>query len=68
MAESKFKMCRIDKDGIYLPKKFIEQVLEDFNMRLLEYNEAGNMFAVGRLVGGMDVYGELLDKINKTEA
>ena len=65
MKASKFDLCRIDKDGIYLPKIFIEQVLDDFNERYINFCDADKLFSAGRIYGGMDVYSELLKKIEE---
>lgn len=61
--------CKIDANGIYLPKEFIENWYDKLDQRHLKYalkNPQG-LFTQGRFIGGMDVLGDLLEAINEKQ-
>ena len=59
--------CKIDANGIYLPKEFIEDWYDKLDERYLKFSlkNPQNLVAQGRFIGGMDVLGDLLKVINE---
>ena len=61
--------CKVDPNGIYLPKEFIEDWYDRLEERHLKYalENPKSLFSQGRFIGGQDVLGDLLEAINEVE-